>query len=168
MIKYKKVGIAISIIAIIICVILAMVSYTNKNLPPIENVSEGSYELFTYHKVLKGKNGVLLFVDTVSSDEYDELLELLYPNGMVDEQGQEIGTVENAEEVRKKFIDEHTKAYTVINGATKEVELEKFYIDLKEMSNELYYDSFGGDGKYLFYKVSVDKDVFVFPSEEWG
>lgn len=167
MIKYKKSGIIISIVALLVCVILAIVCLTNRNVHPIENVSEGSYELFTYHKVLKGKNGTSLFVDIVSDDEYNELLKILYPNGIVDEQGQEIGIVENAEEVRKKFIDEHTKAYTVINGTTKEVELERFYIDLKEMLEELYFTSTGNESEYLFYKATIGDDVFVFPSE-WG
>lgn len=167
MIKYKKSGIIISIVALLACVILAIVCLTNRNVHPIENVSEASYELFTYHKVLKGKNGTSLFVDIVSDDEYNELLKILYPNGIVDEQGQEIGIVENAEEVRKKFIDEHTKAYTVINGATKEVELERFYIDLKEMLEELYFTSTGNESEYLFYKATIGDDVFVFPSE-WG
>ncbi len=131
------------------------------------NEVTGNFELKEYDFLMKGKNNTSLFIKSVDSDDYDELIKILYPNGIVDWQGQEIGIVENAEEIRKKFIDEHTKAYTVINGVTKEVELEHFYIDLKEMSNELYFDSIDGDGRYLCYKATVDKDVFVFPSE-WG
>lgn len=132
-----------------------------------DNEVTENFELREYDFLMKGKNNTTLFIKSVDSDDYDELIKTLYPNGIVDWQGQEIGIVENAEEVRKKFIDEHTTAFTVINGITKEVELEKFYVDLKEISNELYFDSNGGDGKYLCYKATVDNDIFIFPSE-WG
>ena len=131
------------------------------------DITNGEFELREYNFLMKGKNNTSLFVKSVDSDDYDELIKTLYPNGIVDWQGQEIGIVENAEEVRKKFIDDHTKAYTVINGSMKEVELEPFYINLDELSNELYNSSFEGANEYLFYKAVVGDDVFIFPSE-WG
>lgn len=165
MVKYKNSGIVVSMIALIICTILAIICLTNRNVHPIENVSQSSYELFTYHKVLKGSNGASLFVDIVTDDEYAELLKLLYPNGVIDEQGQEIGIIENAVEMRKNFINEHTKAYTVTKGETKKVELERFYIDLKEILEQQYFDVTGNESEYLFYKATVGQEVFVFPSE---
>lgn len=167
MIKYKKSGVIISVITLIVCVIIAAICLTNSNTLNDEEDFENLYTLFNYDYVLDGKNGTSLFIDSISEDEYDELVKLLYPNGIVDSQGQEIGMIENATEVRKNFIEEHTKAYTVIDGATKEVTLEKFYINLDELSNKLYNSSFEGSNEYLFYKANVNDDVFVFPSE-WG
>ena len=167
MIKYKKSGIIISIVALIVCIIIAAICLTNSNTLNNENNSENLYKLFNYDYALNGKSGTSLFIDSISEDEYDELVKLLYPNGIIDEQGQEIGIVDNSVEIRRNFINEHTKAYTVVDGTTKEVKLEKFYINLDELSNELYNSSFEGSNEYLFYKAKVNEDVFVFPSE-WG
>ena len=167
MIKCKKSGVVISIIALIICIIIAAVCLTNSNTLNDEENFENLYKLFNYDYVLDGKNGTSLFIDSISEDEYTELTRILYPNGIVDSQGQEIGIVDNSVEIRRNFINEHTKAYTVIDGATKEITLETFYINLDELSNELYNSSFEGSNEYLFYKASVNEDVFAFPSE-WG
>ncbi len=160
MINYKKSGIIISIVALTVCILLTIVCLTNRNVHDINIVQQGSYSLFNYDYIIKGKK-VSLFVDSISTEEYDELIELLYPKGIVDEQGQEIGIIENSTEVRENFINEHTKAYTVIDGATQEVELEKFYITLREISISFEEEN------YLFYKAVIGEDVFVFPSE-WG
>jgi hypothetical protein len=111
------------------------------------------------NKTMIGKNGTLLLVDSISDREYAEMVNILYPEGLVDEQGMGIPGVENVDGLRETFIAEHTKAYSVENGEIIKLEMTPFYIELNSVSNNIY--------KCLFYAVSIEEDRFVFPSE-WG
>ena len=156
MIKYKKSGIIISVIALIICLIIAGVCLTNSNKHEIHSLLD-TYPL-TYDYLLNGKNGEVLFIDSISSEEYEEMMNLLYPNGILDEQGQEIGSTDNYEVVRAEYIKNHTKAYTKLDGRIVGVGLEPFYVTISDRSSE-------GEYEYLFYKAVVGDDKFIFPSE---
>ena len=109
--------------------------------------------------VMVGENGAVLLVDSISDKEYAEMMSILYPNGIVDAQGQDIPGINNLAESRAKYIAEHIKAYSLIGGQTTEVKLTPFKIYITDKSN--------GEYESLFYKASVGKDSFVFPSE-WG
>lgn len=113
----------------------------------------------TNKKTLVGKNGSRLLVDSISDEEYDEMMRLLYPNGIMDEQGLSISGVENLEEIRTKFIAEHTKAYAINGSEITEVKIVPFNIKLSNIMNGPY--------ECLFYKATIGQDTFVFPSE-WG
>jgi len=106
---------------------------------------------------LTGPGGTCLLVDVIGDSEYDEMMEILYPDGIVDEQGLSIPGVENLEEERAKFIAEHTKAYSLDGDKITEVDITPFNVKM----------SSGSDGEYesLFYKAVIDDDSFVFPSE---
>lgn len=109
--------------------------------------------------VLKGAHDTTLLVDSISSNEYEAMMGILYPNGVVDKQGQDIPEIENASAVRVKFIAEHMKAYSMAEGVKTEVQLAPFTISITDQSNGTY--------SALFYRASIGKDQFVFPSE-WG
>ncbi len=156
MIKYKKSSAIISIVALIVCMIIAAICLTNGNKHEMQNSL--NVVPIKYDYLLKGKNGSSLFIDSISSDEYKEMMKILYPNDVVDEQGLEIGSVQDVEAVRAKYIEEHTKAYTKLDDKIVEVELEPFYVNIADRSN-------GGEYEYLFYKARIEKDTFVFPSE---
>ena len=109
--------------------------------------------------VMTGANGAVLLVDSISTQEYVELMEVLYPNGMIDGQGQDIPGIDNIPEARAQFIAEHMKAYA-LNGTVKaEVDLIPFEITVTDKSNGTY--------EGLLYKAAIGNDTFVFPSE-WG
>lgn len=108
---------------------------------------------------MTGPGGSTLLVKSISSAEYQEIMDLMYPNGIVDEQGLEIGPAENAQEIRTDFIAEHMKAYSVRGTEKNEVPITLFTISVPT--------PFHGDEKVLLYKARVDGDDFVFPSE-WG
>lgn len=109
--------------------------------------------------VMTGQNGTTMLVKSISSAEYTELMDILYPNGVVDEQGQEIGGINDMESVRETFISNHMRAYSV-NGTTRsEITLTPFTVTLKNQSN--------GDFEALFYSAHIGQDSFAFPSE-WG
>ncbi len=106
--------------------------------------------------VMTGPSGTKLLVKSISSAEYKEMMSLMYPNGIVDEQGQEIGAVENAQEVRANFIAQHMKAYWVQGTEKIQVSIIPVTIPLSNPERGV-----------LFYKASIGQDTFVFPSE-WG
>lgn len=71
--------------------------------------------------VMTGESGTTLLVDSISSQDYRNLMNVLYPDGVIDEQGQDIPSIENAAERRAQFIAEHMRAYSVVDGETREV-----------------------------------------------
>lgn len=111
--------------------------------------------------VMTGPSGTKLLVKSISSAEYKEMMALMYPNGIVDEQGQEIGAVENAQEMRSAFIAEHMKAYSVQGTEKIQIPITPVTVTLSLPS---YEDT---DYEVLLYKASIGQDTFVFPSE-WG
>lgn len=119
----------------------------------------GNESKFEYDYILKGMNGTVLYVDSISNNEYTELMNLLYPNGIIDEQGLDIGGIDDMENVRNEFIKKHTNAFVSFNGEMTSVELIPFYVHINDISN--------GEYDYLFYAAYVNNDVFAFPSE-WG
>jgi len=106
-----------------------------------------------------GESGAVLLVDAISDKEYAEMMSILYPNGIVDAQGQDLPGINNLAETRAKFVAEHTKAYSLVGEKTTEVKLTSFKIAISDKSS--------GEYESLFYKASVGKDRFVFPAE-WG
>ena len=109
--------------------------------------------------VMRGPNETTLLVKSITNSEYSELLATLYPNGVVDAQGQEMGGIANIEEVRAQFIDNRMKAYSVSDNKQSEIQLKPFTIELENQSV--------GEYDALFYSASIGQDTFVFPSE-WG
>lgn len=109
--------------------------------------------------VMAGQNGTTMLVKSISSAEYSELMSILYPNGVVDEQGQEIGGINNIEAVRELYIANHMHAYSVNGSAQSEITLTPFTVTLNNHSN--------GDFNALFYSAHIGLDYFAFPSE-WG
>ncbi|AIQ57667.1 hypothetical protein [Paenibacillus borealis] len=109
--------------------------------------------------VMVGEHGAVLLVDSIDDKEYTEMMSILYPNGTVDAQGQDIPGINNLAEVREQFIAEHMRAYSLVGEQTTEVKLSPFNISITDESN--------GEYSSLFYKASVGNDSFVFPSE-WG
>lgn len=109
--------------------------------------------------VMVGENGEVLLVDSITDEEYSEMMSILYPNGIVDAQGQDIPGINDFDESRAKFVAEHMKAYSLVGEEISEVTLTPFKISITDESN--------GEYKSLFYRASVGKDNFVFPSE-WG
>ncbi|WNS46248.1 hypothetical protein [Paenibacillus sp. MMS20-IR301] len=109
--------------------------------------------------VMVGEHGTVLLVDSIDDKEYTEMMSILYPNGTVDAQGQDIPGINNLAEVREQFIAEHMRAYSLVGEKTTEVKLSPFNISITDESN--------GEYSSLFYKASVGNDSFVFPSE-WG
>lgn len=109
--------------------------------------------------VMTGESGTTLLVDSISSQDYRNLMNVLYPDGVIDEQGQDIPSIENAAERRAQFIAEHMRAYSVVDGETREVNLTPFEIAITDQTNGEHYE--------LFYKADIGSDRFVFPSE-WG
>lgn len=109
--------------------------------------------------VMQGAHNTSLLVKSISSEDYMTMMNSLYPNGVIDAQGQDVPGIENIPEVRAQFIAEHMKAYSM-DGTTKtEIELSPFTISIMDQSNGQY--------AALFYKASIGQDSFVFPSE-WG
>lgn len=109
--------------------------------------------------VMTGPNETTLLVKSITSSEYSELLNTLYPNGVVDAQGQEIGGIANIEDVRAQFIDNRMKAYSISGNKQSEIQLKPFTIELENQSV--------GEYEALFYSASIGQDTFAFPSE-WG
>lgn len=111
-----------------------------------------------YH-AMTGPGGSTLLVKSISSAEYEEMMDLMYPNGIVDEQGLEIGPAENAQEIRADFIAEHMKAYLVqgTEDPVSPVPITPFNLHFPDQDPE--------GVEILFYKASVNGDDFVFPSE---
>lgn len=109
--------------------------------------------------VMVSENGAVLMVDSISDKEYAEMMSILYPNGILDAQGQDILSINNLDETRAKFVAEHMKAYSLVGEETTEVKLTPFKIAITDKSN--------GEYESIFYKASVGKDHFIFPSE-WG
>lgn len=109
--------------------------------------------------VMTGESGTTLLVDSISSQDYRDLLNVLYPDGVIDEQGQDIPGIENATDTRAKFIANHMRAYSVVDGETTEVNLTPFEIAITDQTNGEHYE--------LLYKAEIGSDSFVFPSE-WG
>ena len=109
--------------------------------------------------VMTGESGTTLLVDSISSQDYRDLLNVLYPDGVIDEQGQDIPGIENAADTRAKFIADHMRAYSVVDGETTEVNLTPFEIAITDQTNGEHYE--------LLYKAEIGSDSFVFPSE-WG
>lgn len=109
--------------------------------------------------IMTGRNGTTLLVESISSAEYTELMDILYPNGVVDSQGQEIGGIENMEETREQFIAEHMRAYSIEGTTQAQISLTPFSVILESKSN--------GEYEALFYSVRIGQDSFAFPSE-WG
>ncbi|MGN7454307.1 hypothetical protein ACTHPH_05780 [Paenibacillus pasadenensis] len=110
-------------------------------------------------KVMRGESGSSLLVDSIGSNEYSKMMSILYPNGIVDAQGQEVPGIDNLVEVRERFIEEHMRALSLVGSTPIEIEKTPFTISIADESN--------GEYKSLFYKASIGKDTFVFPSE-WG
>jgi len=109
--------------------------------------------------VLTGENDSTLWVKSVSEQDYDEMMRILYPNGMLDEQGQEIGSVDDLEERRGEFIADHTNAFGFKGNDVAAVETYPFSINIKSVSK--------GEYSCLFYQARIEDDYFVYPSE-WG
>lgn len=109
--------------------------------------------------VMRGASGTTLLVKPVSTAEYEALTALLYPNGVVDEQGQAIDGVANTEAVRAAYIAGHTKAFSYAAEAQTEVPLTPFPVCLEAQSSGLF--------DALMYRCTIGTDTFIFPSE-WG
>lgn len=109
--------------------------------------------------VMHGASGVTLLVKSIGVEEYEELTNILYPNGVIDEQGQVQDSIPNMEQVRAEYIASHTKAYVVNGNAQSEVTLVPFTISLEDISN--------GNFEALMYRCIIGTDTFIFPSE-WG
>lgn len=109
--------------------------------------------------VMAGPSGTTMLVKSINSAEYSELMDILYPNGVIDEQGQEIGGIGDMESVRAEFIANHMRAYSVDGAAQSEIRLTPFTVTLESQSN--------GEYEAMFYSAHIGKDTFVFPSE-WG
>jgi len=142
---------------------------TQTNLPLRNNIDQTSVTdettLTAYpfesniSKVMIGESGTILLVDSICDKEYAEMMSIIYPNGIVDDQGLDIPGINEIKEVREKFVSEHMKAYSLVDGKTIEVELIPFKIDILDSSN--------GEYESLFYQASVGESNFIFPSE-WG
>ena len=109
--------------------------------------------------VMNGPNGATLMVKSVGRKDYADLMTQLYPNGVIDEQGQELSPAEDRSALRESFISQHMKAYAVGGGECTEIPITPFTVTISDRSNGAY--------EALFYKARIDADVFVFPSE-WG
>ncbi|PTQ57068.1 MAG: hypothetical protein BSOLF_2219 [Candidatus Carbobacillus altaicus] len=154
----------LSITAMLISITLIGVAVSQSmrayNLPIIgkKTMAAIPYEE-NFSNIMLGENGSVLLVDSISDKEYTEMMNILYPNGIVDTQGQDIPGINNFDEARAKFIAEHMKAYSLVGEKTIEVKLTTFKINITDKSN--------GEYESIFYKASIGKDNFVFPSE-WG
>lgn len=109
--------------------------------------------------VMTGPHNSILLVKSISDEEYSEMMDILYPNGILDGQGQEIGGISNMEDVRAQFIASHMSAFAVDGNSQSEVELIPFTLTLESQAN--------GEFTALFYSAHIGQDAFVFPSE-WG
>lgn len=109
---------------------------------------------------LVGPDGSTLLVDSISNEEYEEMTNILYPNGLINSQGQDIAGIENLETVRANFISNHIKAYSLDSqNNISEISLIPFNVSLEDKNNGSY--------TWIFYKATIGDDSFVFPSE-WG
>ena len=131
---------------------------------PISNNNHGvAYDIPVLREsnteTLTGMTGAFLLVDSISEKEYADMMNILYPSGIIDEQGLDISSADNLEELRARFIAEHTKAYSFSGTGVSEVQVTPFNITLESHM----------DGKYecLFYQAIIGEDCFVYPSE-WG
>jgi hypothetical protein len=106
---------------------------------------------------LTGSSGSILLVDSISNNEYGEMMDILYPGGSVLPDGMDNPGIENKDEERAKYIAEHMKAYTLEGTKLIEVKISPFELELSEIGKE--------PGKVLFYSAKVGSDSFVFPSE---
>lgn len=109
--------------------------------------------------VMYGENGTTLLVKPVNAAEYDELMDILYPHGTIDDQGLSMEAVPNEDAIRAEFVANHTKAYAVNGLVQTEVALTPFTIELEDESNGVF--------NALMYRCIVGTDTFIFPSE-WG
>lgn len=85
------------------------------------------------------------------------MMRTLYPNVVIDTQGQDVSGVENTPEIRAQFIAEHMKAYSMDGADKSEIELSPFTISIMDQSNGQY--------AALFYKASIGQYRLVFPAE---
>lgn len=108
-------------------------------------------------EVVPDKDGNMMVVDIIDDADYDEMMKILYPDGIVDGQGHDIPGIENMEDVRAGFIIESFKAYSADGTELTEAEATPFYVTLENMS----------DGRFecLFFKVETGSDSLVYPSE---
>lgn len=152
------------IVAILITLtLLGVVTFQAIQASNLSTTNEKTLAAVPYEEnvsnVLVGENGAVLLVDSISDNEYAEMMSILYPNGIVDSQGQDMPGINDLVETRAKFVAEHMKAYSLVGEKTAEVKLTPFKISITDKSNGAY--------ESLFYKTTVGKDTFVFPSE-WG
>lgn len=109
--------------------------------------------------VMPGAHNTTLLVKSISSGEYSEMMDILYPNGIVDAQGQEIDGVPDIENARAQFIETHMKAYSVNNAVKTPVTITPFTITIESQLNGFF--------SVPMYQAAIGEDTFVFPSE-WG
>ena len=142
-------------------VIGTAIAYSEHELetPETINTSVSVTNLNERMKSLTGDNGTILLVDSISDKEYSEMMNILYPSGIVNKQGQDIAGIDNLEENRNKYIHEHTKAYSLVGEKMSEVELLPFTITIADKTNGIF--------DVLLYSTSIGNDSFIFPSE-WG
>lgn len=153
----KKIILIVSIVLLIIIFGIGAFYLSTNNLTETYDFSK--LDCTNINRVLKGKNNNYLFVDLITNEEYGEMMNLLYPSDITDNQGLDMPSADNYDEVRKNFIKEHTNAYTLKKGDFTKVDLEEFNVNLEDNSN--------GEYEYLFYKAVIGNDNFIFPSE-WG
>jgi len=112
-----------------------------------------------FKNVLIGEHGTAILVDMLGNKSYSVLVNALYPNGLVDEQGQALQSVSDAETVRTAYVNAQTKLYAFQNGDVSETEATTFSVSLSDKMNGSY--------QYPFKQVIIGDDAFVFPFE-WG
>ena len=110
-------------------------------------------------QVQADSSGNAFIIDLPSDADYDRMMQLLYPNGVIDEQGFDIAGIENIEEARDRFIRDNTKAYYMENGELKEVETTPFKVKMLNPHGE--------DWVLPFYRARAGEFTTIYPSE-WG
>lgn len=111
------------------------------------------------HYMMLGAHDTSLLVKSMRSEDYMTMMRTLYPNGVINTQGQDVSVIENISEARAQFIAEHMKAYSMDGADKAEIELSPFTISIMDRSNGQY--------TALFCKARIGQDRFVFPVE-WG
>ena len=170
---HKRFSVVAIVVALILCstTVLGVAMFVTRNAADTEVVANSPsnnppgmvYDIPVLKDpntgLMTGESGSYLWVDSVSDQDYTEMMRILYPNGIVDEQGQEIGGVDDPEEVRAAFVAEHTKAFILSGMDIVEIEATPFSIKIANAQ----------DGEYdcLFYQARTGQDYFVYPSE-WG
>lgn len=107
--------------------------------------------------ILRGEHGAVLLVKSISDNEYSELIDILYPNGLIDSQGLDIPGINNIESVRRDFIINNTEVFSVVGENKIKVPFTTFEVNIQSKSN--------GEYSIELCKANIGNDVFVFPLE---